>query len=85
VPVADRPWFTEATAEPDPVRAIRLHARNLCWIVRRVASLLRALETAAVLWALPPDAYLRLVHDGGWPLERYPAWLTDLLERLALP
>ncbi|MDT4915149.1 MAG: hypothetical protein QOC66_4277 [Pseudonocardiales bacterium] len=49
VRVADRPWFTEALAEPDPVRAVRLHARNLCRIVQRVAPLLRALETAAAV------------------------------------
>jgi AcrR family transcriptional regulator len=49
IPVADRPWFTEALAEPDPVRAVRLHARNLCRIVQRVAPLLRALETAAAV------------------------------------
>jgi hypothetical protein len=29
------------------VRPIRLHARNLCWIMRRVVPLLPALETAA--------------------------------------
>jgi AcrR family transcriptional regulator len=127
VALADRPWFREALAEPDPARAIELHARNLCRIVARVAPLLRALETAAgvdadaaalwadltrqrrsgtasiaadlagkadlrcdegtladMLWALPPDAYLRLVHDGGWPVERFRTWLTDLLLRLCL-
>src|SRR5215470_18064666 len=49
VPVADRPWFTEALDEPDPVRSVHLHAHNLCWILQRVAPLLRALETAAAV------------------------------------
>ena len=49
VPVADRPWFTEALDEPDPVRSVHLHARNLCWIMQRVVPLLRALETAAAV------------------------------------
>jgi AcrR family transcriptional regulator len=58
VAVADRPWYHEALDEPDPERAIALHARNICMIVSRVAALLRALETAAsvdtdaaALWA----------------------------------
>ncbi len=49
VAVADRPWFHEAIDEPDPGRAIALHARNICMIVSRVAALLRALETAATV------------------------------------
>jgi TetR/AcrR family transcriptional regulator, regulator of autoinduction and epiphytic fitness len=36
------------------------------------------------MWALSPDAYWRLVHDAGWPVEKYQAWLTDLLQRLLL-
>jgi AcrR family transcriptional regulator len=127
-PIADRPWFKEAIDEPDPRRSLELHARNLSWIVQRVAPLLRALETAAAvdadaaaLWAdirrqrragtagvaanlaaktslrcdegvladmlfvLPPDTYLRLVHEEGWPIEKYREWLADLLQRLCLP
>ena len=49
VPVAGRPWFTEALDEPDPVRSVQLHARNLCWILGRVVPLLRALEAAAAV------------------------------------
>jgi AcrR family transcriptional regulator len=49
VAVADRPWHHEAVDEPDPGRAITLHARNICMIVGRVAALLRALETAATV------------------------------------
>ena len=36
------------------------------------------------LWMLAPDAYLRLVRDAGWPLERFQDWLTDVLLRLLL-
>ena len=36
------------------------------------------------LWMLTPDAYLRLVQDAGWPLERFQAWLTDVLLRVFL-
>jgi len=128
VPIAQRPWFREAIDEPDPVRAIQLHARNMCLINQRSAPVLRALETAAsvdadarevwerfqrqrrdgfhevavalrrksdrvrydeatitdTLWMLTPDAYLRLVRDAGWPLERFQDWLTDVLLRLFL-
>jgi AcrR family transcriptional regulator len=36
------------------------------------------------LWMLTPDAYLRLVKDAGWPIERFQDWLTDVLVRLFL-
>jgi AcrR family transcriptional regulator len=49
VPVAGRPWFTEALDEPDAARSVHLHARNLCWILQRVVPLLRALEMAAAV------------------------------------
>jgi hypothetical protein len=35
-------------------------------------------------WMLAPDAYVRLVHDAGWPVERFEAWLADLLQHLLL-
>lgn len=128
VPLADRSWFREALDEPDPVRALRLHVRNVCQILHRVVPLLRALETAAtvdedakalwidlrrqrrtgtagiaadlaakttlrcdervladMLFAVPPDAYYRLVHEEGWPEEAFQAWLADLLQRVCLP
>jgi AcrR family transcriptional regulator len=128
VPIAERPWWREAIEEPDAVRSIQLHARNMCLINQRAAPVLRALEIAASvdaeareLWArfqrqrrdgisefavaltgkttrvrydesaitdtlcmLAADAYLRLVHDAGWPVERYQDWLTDVLLRLFL-
>jgi AcrR family transcriptional regulator len=128
VPIAQRPWWREAIDEPDPVRSIELHARNMCLISQRAALVLSALETAAsadadaaevwdrfqrqrheglnevavalsrktdrlrydeatmtdTLWMLSPDAYLRLVRDAGWPLERFQDWLTDVLLRLLL-
>jgi len=36
------------------------------------------------MWTLAPDAYLRLVHDARWPVERFQAWLADVLERVFL-
>lgn len=36
------------------------------------------------MWMLAPDAYLRLVHDASWPVDRFEAWLADLLQRMFL-
>jgi AcrR family transcriptional regulator len=36
------------------------------------------------MWALAPDAYVRLIHDAGWPIERFQTWLADLLQRMFL-
>jgi AcrR family transcriptional regulator len=36
------------------------------------------------MWMLAPDAYLRLVHDAGWPVDRFQAWLADVLQRMFL-
>jgi AcrR family transcriptional regulator len=36
------------------------------------------------LWMLQPAAYLRLVIDAGWPVERYETWLAALINRLVL-
>ena len=38
VPIAQRPWWREAVEEPDPVRSIELHARNMCLINQRAAA-----------------------------------------------
>jgi AcrR family transcriptional regulator len=128
VPVAARPWFNEAFDEPDPVRSLELHVRNICWMLQRVVPLLRAMESAAavdeeaatlwadfrrqrragtagiaadlaaktrlrcpepvladMLFALPPDAYYRLVHEEGWPVEAFQRWLAELLKRVCFP
>jgi AcrR family transcriptional regulator len=47
VAVADRPWWKEATDEPDPRRSVRLHARNMCRIQQRIVPLMKSVEAAA--------------------------------------
>jgi AcrR family transcriptional regulator len=67
VPIAQRPWWREAIDEPDPVRSIRLHARNMCLINHRAAPVLRALETAASFDAEAAEVWTRFQrqrHDG---------------------
>jgi AcrR family transcriptional regulator len=51
--VSERPWWKEATDEPDPRRSLRLHARNMRLIAERTAPLVKAVEAAA---AADPDA-----------------------------
>jgi AcrR family transcriptional regulator len=62
VPVAQRPWYREALAEPDPRRALRLYARNATAIHRRAADIHEVLRAAAAsdkdlhqLWAASED------------------------------
>ena len=39
-----------------------------------------------LLWLyMSPDLYFRLVHERGWPADRFRAWLADTLRRLLLP
>ena len=40
---------------------------------------------ADMLFTLPPDTFYRLVHEEGWSVEAYQAWLADLLQRMCLP
>lgn len=47
IPVAQRPWFTEALDEPDPRRSVRLHARNIARLHQRVADLAEVLRSGA--------------------------------------
>jgi AcrR family transcriptional regulator len=47
VPVAQRPWYREALAEPDPRRALRLYARNATAIHRRAADVHEVLRAAS--------------------------------------
>ena len=47
VPVAQRSWYREALAEPDPRRALRLYARNVTAIHGRSADVHEVLRAAA--------------------------------------
>jgi TetR/AcrR family transcriptional regulator, regulator of autoinduction and epiphytic fitness len=47
LPVAQRPWYREALAEPDPRRALLLYARNATAIHRRSADMHEVLRAAA--------------------------------------
>ena len=40
---------------------------------------------ADMLFTLPPDAYYRLVHEEGWPADKFQGWLADLIQRVCLP
>ena len=39
---------------------------------------------ADMLFAVPPDAFYRLVHEEGWSIEAFQHWLCDLLQRVCL-
>lgn len=47
VALAQRPWFTQALDEPDPQRAVRLHAHNVVGVHQRVADLAEVLRSGA--------------------------------------
>ena len=36
------------------------------------------------LWAVIPDAYVRLVHQSGWTDEKFQVWLADVLEHVLI-
>ena len=62
VPVASRPWYREALADPDPRRSLRLHARNVVRMQQRYADLDEVLQMAAAaddelrqLWRITED------------------------------
>jgi AcrR family transcriptional regulator len=46
-PVAERQWFRDVIAEPDPERALRLTARNSRAVKLRAADLMRVMRDAA--------------------------------------
>ena len=46
-PVAEREWFRDVIAEPDPERALRLTARNSRAVKLRAADLMRVMRDAA--------------------------------------
>lgn len=41
-------------------------------------------ELADLLFAVPPDAYCRLVTEEGGSAERFQTWLADLLHRICI-
>lgn len=47
--VADRAWYRELLAEPDPRRQVELVARNSCIVKQRIGPLLRAIRSAAAV------------------------------------
>ena len=51
--VAERPWYREVVAEPDPERQLRGNARNARLVKERIAGVLKILRSAA---PVDPDA-----------------------------
>jgi AcrR family transcriptional regulator len=49
LPVAERTWYRETLAEPDPARQLRLNARNSREVKLRVAALLEVIRQGAPL------------------------------------
>ena len=47
VPVAERSWYREVLAEPDPHRQLRLNARNSRAVKTRIAGMLKVIRDAA--------------------------------------
>jgi hypothetical protein len=65
IPVAERGWFREMLAEPDPRRQLELHAQNSCRIKRRTAALNEVIRRAAqsdpdigTLWQVFQEQYM---------------------------
>ena len=65
VPIAERQWYRDVLAEPDPERQLRLGARNARQVKGRAANLMRAMRDAAgadadsaVLWRRIQDDFL---------------------------
>jgi len=84
---------TAAAADPDAAELWEEHQRQRRIGVADFATTLAAKTTlrcddrtvADALWALTSDAYLRSLHEAGWPIEKFQTWLADLLQRLFLP
>ena len=64
-PVAERPWYTELLAEPDPHRALALTAQNSRIVKTRIGPILRVIRDAApvdedlaALWELIQTDFL---------------------------
>jgi AcrR family transcriptional regulator len=84
---------TAATTDPDATQVWQRYQQQRRAGLREFAETLTTKHASLrcdvdtmtdTLWMLQPAAYLRLVRDAGWPLERYEAWLADLLTRLFL-
>jgi AcrR family transcriptional regulator len=84
---------TAASIDPDAAKVWKRYQRQRRIGLSEFAVALAGKTTALrcdeatmtdTMWMLAPDAYLRLVHDAGWPIERFQAWLTDLMKRLFL-
>jgi AcrR family transcriptional regulator len=65
VPIAERQWYRDVIAEPDPERQLRLGARNARQVKGRAANLMRAMRDAAgadadsaALWGRIQDDFL---------------------------
>src|SRR3954470_19292565 len=65
VPIAERPWYREVIAEPDPERQLRLAAHNARLVKERAAKLMRVMRDAAgtdadsaALWRRIQDDFL---------------------------
>src|SRR3954454_3233900 len=65
VPIAERPWYREVMAEPDPERQLRLGAHNARLVKERAAKLMRVMRDAAgtdadsaALWRRIQDDFL---------------------------
>jgi AcrR family transcriptional regulator len=65
VPIAERQWYRDVLAEPDPERQLRLGARNARLVKGRAANLMRAMRDAAgadvdsaALWRRIQDDFL---------------------------
>jgi AcrR family transcriptional regulator len=65
VPIAERQWYRDVIAEPDPERQLRLGARNARQVKGRAANLMRAMRDAAgsdadsaALWRRIQDDFL---------------------------
>jgi AcrR family transcriptional regulator len=65
VPIAERQWYRDVLAEPDPERKLRLGARNARQVKGRAANLMRAMRDAAgadadsaALWRRIQDDFL---------------------------
>jgi AcrR family transcriptional regulator len=82
VPIAQRPWWREAIDEPDPVRSIQLHARNMCLINQRAAPVLRALEIAASVDPEAAEVWERFQQQRRQGLNEFAAALTGKTTRV---